>query len=170
MRASNHMPNKVWDEITYLLQNFKKYSMGVWEWISNFMSYVIGCNYFSIQRYKLNHFSKRDPISERNVGVLLMNNPFVTQRQIIPRRDELITLPPGRCGNHSKCETHFQNWYREQFLHNCSQQNVTEPFQWKVSIGSGNDWVAVRFYLNKNRQAYVNVKGLCQSTLQKSII
>ena len=34
---SNHMPSKVWDEITYPVPNFNE----VWEWISNFIPHII---------------------------------------------------------------------------------------------------------------------------------
>ena len=33
---SNHMPDKVWDEITYPFSNFNCAAVEVWEWISNF--------------------------------------------------------------------------------------------------------------------------------------
>ena len=34
---SNHMPNNVWDEITYPLPNFNGATVEVWKWISNFI-------------------------------------------------------------------------------------------------------------------------------------
>ena len=38
---SNHMPSKLWDEITYLFPNLKGCSVEDWEWISNFIPYFI---------------------------------------------------------------------------------------------------------------------------------
>ena len=32
---SNHMSDKVWDDITYPFPNFNSYIVEVWEWISN---------------------------------------------------------------------------------------------------------------------------------------
>ena len=34
---NNHMPSKVWVEITYPLPNFNSATVEVWEWISNFI-------------------------------------------------------------------------------------------------------------------------------------
>ena len=34
---SNHMPSKVWDEISYPFPNFNSCTVEVWEWISNFI-------------------------------------------------------------------------------------------------------------------------------------
>ena len=39
---SNHMPGKVWDEITYSFPNF----IEVWEWISNIISLYNGRIHF----------------------------------------------------------------------------------------------------------------------------
>ena len=41
MDNSNHMPGKMWDEITYPFSNFKGARCEVWEWISNFIPHVI---------------------------------------------------------------------------------------------------------------------------------
>ena len=38
---SNHMPSKVWDEITYPLPNFSACSIKVWEWISSFIPHFM---------------------------------------------------------------------------------------------------------------------------------
>ena len=38
---SNHMPSKVWDEITYPFPNFNDRSVEVWEGISNFILHFI---------------------------------------------------------------------------------------------------------------------------------
>ena len=38
---SNHIPSKVWDEITYPFPNFNGYTVEVWEWISNFIPHFI---------------------------------------------------------------------------------------------------------------------------------
>ena len=35
---SNHMTNKVWDEITYPFPNFNGAAVEVWEWMSNFIT------------------------------------------------------------------------------------------------------------------------------------
>ena len=47
---SNHIPSKLWDEITYPFPNFKSGTVEVWEWISNFIPYnimdVITCPYW----------------------------------------------------------------------------------------------------------------------------
>ena len=39
--ASNHMPSKVWDEITYPFPNFNGATAEVWEWISNLIPQFI---------------------------------------------------------------------------------------------------------------------------------
>ena len=49
---SNHIPSKVWNEITCTVE--------VWEWISNFTLYN-WCSYLSMWELKLNHVSKRPP-------------------------------------------------------------------------------------------------------------
>ena len=38
---SNHMPSKVWDEITYPFPIFNSCTVEVWEWISNFIPHFI---------------------------------------------------------------------------------------------------------------------------------
>ena len=38
---SNHMHNKVWDEITYPFPNFNGGTIEVWVWISNFIPHFI---------------------------------------------------------------------------------------------------------------------------------
>ena len=35
------MPSKVWEEIIYVLPNFNGASIGIWEWISNFIPHFI---------------------------------------------------------------------------------------------------------------------------------
>ena len=55
----NHMPCKVWDEITYPFPNFNSCTVEVWEWISNFISLYNGCNYLSMLGLKLINISKR---------------------------------------------------------------------------------------------------------------
>ena len=35
------MPDKVWDEITYLFTNFNGYAVEVWEWVSNFIPHFV---------------------------------------------------------------------------------------------------------------------------------
>ena len=37
----NHMPSKMWDEITCPFPNFSSCNVEVWEWISNFISLII---------------------------------------------------------------------------------------------------------------------------------
>ena len=61
---SNHMPSKVWDEITYQFPNFNGYTVEVWEWISNFTTHVIitACDYLSMLGLKSIHVSKRGPL------------------------------------------------------------------------------------------------------------
>ena len=60
---SNHMPSKVWNEITYPFPNFNGCSNEVWEWISNFFPS------FSI-----------DVITEINISKLLI---YVSKRAAI---------------------------------------------------------------------------------------
>ena len=38
---SNHMPSKVWDEITYPFPNFNIATTEVWVWINDFISHFI---------------------------------------------------------------------------------------------------------------------------------
>ena len=38
---SNHIPSKVWDEITYPFPNFNGGTIEVWEWISDFIPHSI---------------------------------------------------------------------------------------------------------------------------------
>ena len=38
---SNHMPGRVWGEITYPFPNFNGCTVEVWEWISNFIPHFI---------------------------------------------------------------------------------------------------------------------------------
>ena len=38
---SNHMPNKLWDKITYPFPNFHGATIEVWEWRSNFIPHFI---------------------------------------------------------------------------------------------------------------------------------
>ena len=38
---SNHMPSKVWDQITYPFPNFNSWAVEVWEWISNVIPHFI---------------------------------------------------------------------------------------------------------------------------------
>ena len=39
--TSNHMPRKMWDEITYPFPNFNGCTVEVWEWISHFIPCII---------------------------------------------------------------------------------------------------------------------------------
>ena len=39
---SNYIHCKVWDEIIYPFPNLNGYTVEVWEWISNFISYFTG--------------------------------------------------------------------------------------------------------------------------------
>ena len=38
---SNYMGSKLWDEITYPFPNFNGATIGVWEWVSYFISHII---------------------------------------------------------------------------------------------------------------------------------
>ena len=38
---SNHMPRKLWNEITYPFPNFNGVTIEVWEWISNLIPHII---------------------------------------------------------------------------------------------------------------------------------
>ena len=58
---SNHMPSKVWDEITYSCLHLNGCIIGVGEWISNFIpNIIIGASTYPCWD-KLNHVSKRVP-------------------------------------------------------------------------------------------------------------
>ena len=37
MYINNHMPSKMWDEITYPFANFNGATVEVWEWINNYI-------------------------------------------------------------------------------------------------------------------------------------
>ena len=51
------MPNKVWDEITYLLPDF---TIDVWEWMSNVITrFMMEAITYSMLGSKLFHVSKR---------------------------------------------------------------------------------------------------------------
>ena len=58
---SNHMPSKVWDEITYPFSNFDGCIVEVWEWISNFIPHFYDCYHLSMLILKLNNVSKMGP-------------------------------------------------------------------------------------------------------------
>ena len=58
MDQPSSQPSKVWDEITSLFPNFNGSTVEVWDWTSNFIPYIIGCNYLSTLGLKLNHVSK----------------------------------------------------------------------------------------------------------------
>ena len=49
---SNHLPGKVWGEITYLFLNFSGCTVEVYEWITNFIHIFNGCNYLSMLEVK----------------------------------------------------------------------------------------------------------------------
>ena len=38
---TNHMPGKVWDELTYPFPNFNGATVEVWEWIGNFIPHFM---------------------------------------------------------------------------------------------------------------------------------
>ena len=47
--TSDHMPNKMWDEITFPFPNFNGANVEVWGWIRNFIThFIMGCNYLSM--------------------------------------------------------------------------------------------------------------------------
>ena len=53
---SNHVYNKVKDEITYRFPNFDSATVDVWEWISYFVPHLTRvCDYLSMVELKLNH-------------------------------------------------------------------------------------------------------------------
>ena len=56
---SNHMPSRVWDEITCPFQNFNSCIVGVWERIISSHTFLNECNYLPMLVFKLNHISKR---------------------------------------------------------------------------------------------------------------
>ena len=59
---SNHMPSKVWGEITYPFLNFNGTTIEVYEWISNFIPhFIVDVIHLSMLGLKLNHVSKRGP-------------------------------------------------------------------------------------------------------------
>ena len=59
---SSYIHYTVWDEITYPFPNFNGWAVGVWEWISNFITLNWACDWLLIHAgIILNHVSKRDP-------------------------------------------------------------------------------------------------------------
>ena len=59
---SNHMHNKVWDEITNPLPNFNSCTIKFWELINNFTPYFIMVYYYlSMLGFNLSHVSKGGP-------------------------------------------------------------------------------------------------------------
>ena len=54
----NHMPSKVWNEITYPFTNLNGCIVDVWERVSKFIPHI-GCNCSIIWGLKVNHVSKR---------------------------------------------------------------------------------------------------------------
>ena len=62
---SNHMHNKVWDEITNPFPNFNSCTIGVWEGISNFIPhFIMVYSYLSMLVFKLSHVSKGTQVTE----------------------------------------------------------------------------------------------------------
>ena len=68
----NHMPSKMWDEITYPFPNFNGSTVEVCEWISYFIPHIImGVITYPCRLFKLNHVSKRatgDAYMRRGTG------------------------------------------------------------------------------------------------------
>ena len=58
---SNHMPSKVWKEITYSFPTFNGFIVEAWEWMNNFISVYDVCNYLPLLGSKLIHVSKSGP-------------------------------------------------------------------------------------------------------------
>ena len=57
----NHMPCKMWDEITYQHPNSNGATVEVWEWISNCIPHLYNdCNYLPRLRLQLIHKNKRN--------------------------------------------------------------------------------------------------------------
>ena len=73
---SNHMPSKMWIVITYPFPNFNGCTSEVWEWISNFIPYIM---VDVIAEFKLNHVSKR-------------GHWFLTRREDKTARDVFLFL------------------------------------------------------------------------------
>ena len=57
----NHIPNKLWEEITYPSSNFNGWSAEDLEWISKFILLYDRCNYLSMLGLKLIHVDKMVP-------------------------------------------------------------------------------------------------------------
>ena len=57
---SNHMSSKMLDKIIYPFSNCNGCSVGISEWISNFIQHN-GCHFLSMLGLKLNHVSKMGP-------------------------------------------------------------------------------------------------------------
>ena len=56
------MLSKVWDYIIYPLPNFNICIIEVWEWLSNFIPYIVmDVITLCMLEFKLNHPSKRAP-------------------------------------------------------------------------------------------------------------
>ena len=59
---SNHIPSKMWDEITYPFTNFNRCTIQVREWVHNFIPcFIMDFNYSSMPGFKLIHVGKRIP-------------------------------------------------------------------------------------------------------------
>ena len=71
---SNHMPIKVWDEVTYPFPICPQLHVEVWEWVSDFIPYFIkDVIAYTCWDLKLIHVSKRAPSSDWVGSVELMD-------------------------------------------------------------------------------------------------
>ena len=78
---SNHMSNKVWDEITYPSSNFNGATGEVWEWMLFLPTLYYGCNYLSI--LGLTHWGRVTHICVSKLIIVSDNGLSPGRRQAI---------------------------------------------------------------------------------------
>ena len=64
---SNHIPSKVWDEITYPFPNFDGCIGEVWKWISKFISYLV-MGVITHATWTWIHVSKGESVEKRGAS------------------------------------------------------------------------------------------------------
>ena len=73
---SPHYTDKVRSEITYPFLNFNGFTIEVWEWISNFIPYFIGCVFaYPYWDFILIPVNKRGPITGPQSGLCWLYLP-----------------------------------------------------------------------------------------------
>ena len=102
---SNHMPSKVWDEITYPFPIFNGATIEGWEWISNFISHFFnGFNYLSMSGFKLNYVSKRS-------AWILFQNGSIMFSLLLVRTSCHKNRNCVACGRKRPSHTHLKSLY-----------------------------------------------------------